>query len=94
MTEESLKTALDVLKQRLNRADDRLDAYLSMRLNAELKRFAKTGIALTDSTDDIMLLVDMTAWAYGNRDHSGEMPRWLRLARRERWLKESDGDAT
>lgn len=88
MTGESMATALKLLKTRLNRADGHLDSYLETRLNAELKRFAKIGIALTDTADDIMLLVDMTAWAYSNRDQPGSMPEWLRLARRERWLKE------
>lgn len=86
MTDQTIDTALDMLKTRLNRADSTLDEYLEARLRAEVARFAKSGIVLTDSTDDIMLLVDMTAWAYANRDNAGEMPRWLRLARRERWL--------
>lgn len=94
MSEQSLNTALGMLKTRLNRADERLDGYLTARLNAELGRFAKNGIVLTDSSDDIMLLVDMTAWAYANRDNSGAMPAWLRLARRERWLKEGHTDVT
>lgn len=87
MTNQNIDTALDMLKTRLNRADSTLDEYLEARLRAEVARFANNGIVLTDSTDDIMLLVDMTAWAYANRDNTGEMPRWLRLVRRERWLK-------
>ena len=47
-----------------------------------------TGISLTCSADDMMLLVDYTVWQYQNRDSAGAMPDWLRLRRRERWLRE------
>ena len=29
-----------------------------------------------------------TVWQYQNRDSAGSMPDWLRLRRRERWLRE------
>ena len=41
---------------------------------------------MTESADDMMLLVDYTVWQYQNRDKPGDMPDWLRLDRRERWL--------
>lgn len=94
MTEQSKQVALSMLKIRLNRADNNLDAYLLARLDAETGRFADNGIVLTDTTDDIMLLVDMAAWAYSNREQPGHMPEWLRLARRERWLKEGRDNDT
>ena len=34
----------------------------------------------------MMFLVDYTVWQYQNRDKPGDMPDWLRLDRRERWL--------
>jgi len=94
MIEQSKQVALSMLKIRLNRADNNLDAYLLARLDAEIGRFVDNGIVLTDTTDDIMLLVDMAAWAYGNREQHGHMPEWLRLARRERWLKEGRDNDT
>ena len=38
-----------------------------------------------------MLLVDFTVWQYQNRDQGGSMPEWLRLQRRERWLRSGGG---
>ena len=38
--------------------------------------------------DDLMLVVDMAVYQYQNRDSNAGMPEWLRLRRRERWLKE------
>ena len=49
---------------------------------------ARAGIHLTESADDLMLLVDSAVWAYQNRDRNTGMPDWLRLRRRERWLQE------
>lgn len=86
MTAESRTAALCMLKYRLNRADDVLDEYLIARLDADVEGLAQNGIRLTDSTSDIMLLVDYTAWRYNNRDKPDAMPEWLRLMRRERWL--------
>ena len=46
----------------------------------------RLGIHLTESADDMMLLVDYTVWQYQNRDKAGDMPEWLKHDRRERWL--------
>lgn len=88
-TEEN--TALTLVKARLNRvaADTSLDAYFTQRINAARAELEGTGISLTDDADDLMLLVDYTVWQYQNRDSSGAMPEWLRLRRRERWLRET-----
>ena len=40
-----------------------------------------------------MLVVDTTVYQYQNRDKPGGMPEWLRLRRRERWLREAGGTA-
>ena len=87
-TEEN--TALTLVKARLNRvaADTSLDAYFTQRINAARAELEGTGISLTDDADDLMLLVDYTVWQYQNRDSAGAMPEWLRLRRRERWLRE------
>lgn len=83
-------TVLGIVKARLNRlaSDTSLDEYLKARIAAADKEFERSGIVLVkDDADDAMLLADYTAWRYSNRDQSGAMPEWLRLARRERWLK-------
>lgn len=89
-------TALGLVKARLNRtaADTRLDGYFVQRIEAAAAELEGTGISLTDSADDMMLLVDYTVWQYQNRDSAGSMPEWLRLRRRERWLREKRGEGT
>ena len=86
MTEDSKLAALGLVMQRLNRADDALEEYLRARVDAAAGQLEKTGIALTDGVDDVMLVTDYAVWQYQNRDKPGNMPEWLRLARRERWL--------
>lgn len=83
-------TALRLVKSRLNRtaADTHLDDYFLQRIRAVEAELKGTGISLTCSADDLMLLVDYTVWQYQNRDSAGSMPDWLRLRRRERWLRE------
>jgi len=86
--------ALRLVKTRLNRAqaDTTLDEYLVGRIDAAEGELKKNGITLTDSADDMMLLVDYTVWQYQNRDKTAGMPEWLRLRRRERWLSQKRGD--
>lgn len=89
-----LNMALDLVKTRINRmgADTSQDDYIMQRIEAAAEELKRTGITLTDSTDDLMLLVDFTVWKYQNRDKAAGMPEWLRLARRERWLQQPRGD--
>ena len=86
--------ALALVKTRLNRlpGDTSLDDYLLARIDAAGQALAATGIILTDSVADLMLVVDYTVWEYGNRDKPGGMPDWLRLRRRERWLQQRRPD--
>lgn len=86
---------LDLVKFRLNRqsADTSLDDYLRARIAAVEEDLLNTGIILRATPRDEMLVVDMTAWAYGNRDKNEPMPEWLRLARRERWLQQQRATA-
>ena len=81
------EAALTLVKDRLNRLDSRLDSYLLARINAAIDYLENAGIALTDSAGDLMLVVDVAVWQYQNRDSGAHMPEWLRLRRRERWLK-------
>lgn len=84
------ETALTLVKTRLNRlpGDTSLDEYLTARINAAIGEIEATGIALTDSVADLMLVVDYSVWAYQNRDQATGMPDWLRLRRRERWVQQ------
>lgn len=83
--------ALSLMKARMNRlqSDTSLDNYFDARLRSAMKELEGTGIHLTDSAEDLLLVVDYAVWAYQNRDNTGGMPDWLRLRRRERWLKEA-----
>ena len=89
MTATSMQTALEMLKIRLNRSASALDEYFTNLLHAEAGKLRDNGIHLHDDMQDIMLLVDMAAWRYNNRDKPGAMPEWLRLLRRERWLADN-----
>lgn len=82
--------ALALVKTRLNRlpGDTALDLYFLTRIDAAAQALEATGIALTDSAADLMLLVDYTVWEYQTRDKPGSMPDWMRLRRRERWLQQ------
>lgn len=90
MTALTRATALGLVKQRLNRmaADTSLDGYFMQRIESAAAELEGTGISLTDSADDLMLLVDYAVWQYQNRDSASTMPDWLRLRRRERWLRQ------
>ena len=92
----STETALGLVKSRLNRmaADTSLDDYFRQRIAAAVAELEGTGISLTGSPDDLMLVVDYTVWQYQNRDSAGSMPEWLRLRRLERWLREKRGEGT
>ncbi len=84
-------TVLSIVKARLNRlaSDTSLDIYLKKRIEAADIELAGNGIKLVaGNADDEVLLADYVVWRYQNRDKNTGMPEWLRLARRERWLKE------
>ena len=84
--------ALELVKARLNRlaTDTSLDTYLQARISAAVQELTRVGINLQGSNDDLMLVVDYTVNEYQNRDTPGSMPEWLRLRRRERWLRGDD----
>lgn len=85
--------ALSLVKARLNRlsTDTTLDVYLTARIMAAEQALEATGIVLTTSVADLLLVVDYTVWEYQNRDKPGSMPDWLRLRRRERWVQQGVG---
>lgn len=94
MSAVNTTTALSMVKARLNRlaSDTTLDDYLNTRITAAINELEATGIILTASTDDLMLVVDYTVWEYQNRDKPGAMPDWLKLRRRERWIQQGGGN--
>lgn len=84
-------TVLSLVKARLNRltSDTSLDPYLISRIEAAASELEGTGIHLVDNDmEDEVLLADFVVWQYSNRDKPGGMPDWLRLKRRERWLRD------
>lgn len=89
MADIPIDAALPLVKARLNRlpSDASLDGYLRARIRAAAGELKENGITLTESDADLLLLVDFAVWRYENRDTAGGMPEWLRLRRRERWLK-------
>ena len=94
MTDQSINAALAIMKTRLNRmqGDTSLDeTALLPRLRGAVETLRKNGVKLTDSADDVVLLADYAAWRYQNRDSPEEMPKWLRMLRRERFLHTGGG---
>jgi len=90
-------TVLGIVKARLNRlaSDTSLDDYLRKRIEAADAELARVGIKLVaGNVDDEVLLADYVVWRHQNRDKNTGMPEWLRLARRERWLKERGNNDT
>jgi len=91
------ETVLGIVKARLNRlaSDTSLDDYLKQRIHAADIELVGNGINLVaDDVRDQVFLADFVAWKHQNRDKNTGMPDWLRLARRERWLKERGSSDT
>ena len=84
------RMALELVKARLNRlpGDTSLDDYLLARVRSALRELDGLGIRLTGCTEDLILLVDYAVWQYQSRDSQTGMPDWLRLRRRERYLRQ------
>lgn len=89
MQEYIADTALGLVKTRLNKlaADTTMDEYLILRIQAAAGELEKKGITLTDSAEDLMLVVDLAVWQYQNRDSREAMPQWMRDRLRERWMR-------
>lgn len=81
-------SGLQLLKTRLNRItqDTELDEYFEKRVEEAVSILERKGIRLTDSVEDLMLVVDLAAWNHANRDKAGDVPDWLRRKLRGRWL--------
>lgn len=96
MTEQDKALAVQLVKQRLNRLpeDTSLDDYLTARVGAAAEELEDLGIRLVmGKLSDILMVVDLAVWEYQCRDKETGMPDWLRLRRRERYLRERRGQA-
>lgn len=82
--------ALALVKARLNRlpSDTALDVYLMARIDGAMTQIERTGIRLSNKTDDLLLVVDVAVYNYQNRDQPGKEPDWLRARKRERWVQQ------
>ena len=65
-----------------------LDEYWRARVAAAAEQIRATGIVLTDSIDDAMLVADLADHLIDSRDRSGAMPDTLRRRIYSRWLSE------
>lgn len=83
-------SALRLMKERLDRMTDDTarDGYFTARIEQAIAELERPGITLTDSVDDLMLVVDMAAWNHSNRDKQSAMPEWLAKKRRGRWMNQ------
>ena len=81
-------SALSLLKERLDRMpeDTTRDEYFTARIEQTIGEMERQGITLTDSVDDLMLVVDGAAWNHANRDKQSGEPDWLRKKRVRRWI--------
>lgn len=84
-------SALQLLKVRLDRLpeDNSRDDYFTARIEQTVGELERQGIVLTDSMDDLMLVVDSAAWNHANRDKQAGTPEWLRRKVIARWLNNS-----
>lgn len=90
-----LENAYAILKARLDRGGlsvpEAQETYWRQRLQAAVEELAKKGIHIESTQADTMLLADFTAYKIQNRDKPDEMPKWLRLELRERFLSQKRG---
>lgn len=88
--------AYELLKARLDRGGMpvpiALEDYWRCRIEAAALELEKKGIHLENTADDNILVSDVAAESILNRDKPGHRPEWLRLAIRERWLRERQAD--
>lgn len=90
MTEQDKDLAVKLVKQRLTRLpeDTSMDDYLTARVEGAAEELEDLGIRLVmGKVSDILMVVDLAVWEYQNRDKKTGMPDWLRLRRRERYLR-------
>lgn len=82
--------ALEMVKSRLDRLtlDTGKKAYIEARIEAAAEELAEEGITITDSMGDLLLIVDLAVYNYGNRDKNEPQPKWLRQKITRRFLND------
>lgn len=78
-----LKADLDLLTVPAER-----EAYLTQQLEAAKSMIEREGVTLTDSAEDMQLIVMYAAWLYRKRNSGEGMPRMIRYALNNRILHE------
>lgn len=67
-----------------------LESYWRQRITEAQEYIINQGIQLSDSIEDMLLVVDYAAWMIDSRDMSGAMPEWLRYKIKQRWFTGKD----
>lgn len=92
----STEIAYELLKSRLDRGGVpvpvALEDYWRRRIDAAVQELTAKGIQLADTAEDNILVADVAAESILSRDKPGHRPEWLRLAIRERWLRERQAE--
>ena len=97
--EYSFDTLLMLVKDRLDRTPGNTlrDLPLMHRIQGAIALLERKGIRFERDesgeiarmdADDMMLIVDLTAWMVSNRDKGEDEPKWLRRQLNERWMNE------
>lgn len=78
-----LKADLDLLSVPKER-----EAYLTQQIEAAKSMIQREGITLTDTPEDIQLVVMYAAWLYRKRNTGEGMPRMIRYALNNRVISQ------
>lgn len=78
-----LKADLDLLSVPKER-----EAYLTQQIEAAKSMIQREGITLTDTPEDIQLVVMYAAWLYRKRNTGEGMPRMIRYALNNRVMSQ------
>ena len=78
-----LKADLDLLTVPKER-----EAYLTQQIEAAKSMIQREGITLTDTPEDIQLVVMYAAWLYRKRNTGEGMPRMIRYALNNRVMSQ------
>lgn len=78
-----LKADLDLLTVPKER-----EAYLTQQIEAAKSMIQREGITLTDTPEDIQLVVMYAAWLYRKRNTGEGMPRMIRYALNNRVISQ------
>ncbi|MBH0174716.1 hypothetical protein IHV09_14200 [Fictibacillus sp. 23RED33] len=90
MDEQTQSTCLSLLKLDLGITHDLRDTYFKKHLNSTQNEIERTGIVLDFAEDDdIMLVVDYSAWSYRKRQENVPLSRNLQIRINNRVIKKA-----